>query len=152
MRYKFVKKGKKPSPADVKSQMDFSSMATNAKGLVGAKLSSAALSSGITVKTIIVSSVSVAILATSSVVVYQEMKPTEPIEQTIEEAPIDNEQLPILDSLIVEDDLELDTTKLVEKEPIVEKEPKSEEGNVEENSQSPPQIDTKPQPKAKQPA
>ncbi|GEM_PF-600455 len=151
MRYKFVKKGKKLSSADVKSQMNFSTMAANAKGLVGAKLSSAALTGGITVKAVIVSTVSVAILVTSSVVVYQEFNSVDPIEQVIEESPIIEEQLQTSDTLLVEDDPVEETVKVLAKEPMVEEEPKPVEEKVEEQAKTPARTEPKPEPKANQP-
>lgn len=100
MKYRFVKKSKAPKAADIKSQMDFAQMLAKSKGLVGAKISSAALTGGITAKSAVIIGASAVTLSVSGVVVYQEVqKQAANIEPALKEIVVDPQPDLITDTL-----------------------------------------------------
>ena len=88
MKYKFVSKAKMPSPAEIKGTMNFGKVVANSKVLAGAKITSAVLKGTAAVKSAVVSTVSVAVVATSTYVVYPELfQKTTPEPEIMTETP-----------------------------------------------------------------
>lgn len=111
MKYGFVKKGKVPDPAQIKSTMNFGKMAANSKAFMGAKITSSVLKGVTAVKTAVVSSVSVAVVATTTYVAYPELftdKPNEIQPPTIE---LQDSDL-VTDSLTQDEVLVVDTAQI----------------------------------------
>lgn len=144
MKYRFVKKSKAPKPADIKSQMDFAQMLAKSKGLVGAKISSAALSGGITAKSAVIIGASAVTLSVSGVVVYQEIqKQAANIEPTPKEILVEPQPDLITDTLSTA----VDTLPFEEKEEetkVAETQERAQpEEKVEEQQEEPPTQEVK---------
>lgn len=144
MKYRFVKKSKAPKPADIKGQMDFAQMLVKSKGLVGAKISSAALTGGITVKSAVIIGASAVTLSISGVVVYQEVqKEAASVEPTPKEILVEPQPDLITDSLaIAVDSLLVEESKEATTNAATQDEAQQVEG-VEEAQEEPPVQEVK---------
>lgn len=110
MKYSFVRKGKVPDPGQIKSTMNFGKVAANSKAFVGAKITSSVLKGVTAVKTAVVSTVSVAVVATSTYVAYPELFTQQ--ESTIQEPQVEMEAPITIDSLYKEEVMNPDTAQL----------------------------------------
>lgn len=120
MKYSFVKKGKVPDPAQIKSTMNFGKVAANSKAFVGAKVTSSILKGATAVKTAVVSTASVAVVATSTYVVYPEIFENSS-NQDLEPAKIELQQEDILpDSITQVEVIPVDTAQLIEEPEVKE--------------------------------
>lgn len=113
MKYSFVKKGKVPNPAQIKSTMNFGKVAANSKAFVGAKITSSVLKGVTAVKTAVVSTVSVAVVATTTYVAYPDLFTG---QNNVEFEPPVMELLDedmVADSLAQEEDMAVDTSQII---------------------------------------